>query len=482
MIKQFVHKIMQWVYSQGLYLSRYWRDLLSRSLLLCMVVFCLWWVILSEGENKAAITWLFGTTIAWIAGAGIFKTLMELRTKYLELPIEEYEDLTNEPWQPINHSTAKIRWVAETNSEHIKTLSKEWKKHIHWWQIRGILLRFESLLEETATKNYRVLSFLKQTCLIRIHKSAIQIDLEYRKCVTEHIEKEKIFDKNHIDFLKPITLKSTDTCKLLEYSSFNLFNEVYMEIFPYARKVTHFSGKKLEELASFAELFGKLQASLQRMNKENKCVFNKPNPLVVKVNSPKEIEELWWEIKSKFKSRKFLAFTKILANDMSKLNECIKEVCEFRKDISEKEILLLHDVHPHNVFCKNNKCILIYDYTWAGFWRHSHVVAFSLHRFLREHVLKNQYNGTEDTIIKTGASKFLDVYKKSSTPLYLPPTFEKEISTYIKSANIAKLLYTCERLFSGVDTHRRSEARQIGELRKFVRFIKEADKLKDCFD
>ena len=252
-------------YSQKLYLLRYWRFLLVHLLLFFILILAL---INIDGLNKLGPIILFFTIIiGWITGTGIFKDVMELRTKYTELSIEEYEDPTSEPWRLINHSISDIKWNQETKLEHIKTLSKVWKKHVHW-QIGGAFPLFERLLEETGTINYRVLSMFKRTCLIRIHKTSIKIDIDYRNRVANHLEKENVFNKNFINFLKPIK-----PYERLNPNSFIPSGKVYMEIFPYVHKAIHFKGESMKELASFADLFGKLQYSLQKMNDNDKKFF-----------------------------------------------------------------------------------------------------------------------------------------------------------------------------------------------------------------
>ncbi len=158
--------------------------------------------------------------------------------------------------------------------------------------------------------------------------------------------------------------------------------------------------------------------------------------------------------------------------------------------------LYLHDFHPHNtLFHGNDKykgCVLIYDFTHTDLWDHRWVVAFSLHRFVREHILRpsNEF-GAEGAVEKSAtdianicrncAKFFISEYESGyysgcGRVSGLDNEFFSNLSTFIKCSNIGKLISVTEKLSEvAPDSYGRSEERILGEFRKFVKFMDEAD-------
>ena len=81
---------------------------------------------------------------------------------------------------------------------------------------------------------------------------------------------------------------------------------------------------------------------------------------------------------------------------------------------------------------------------------------------------------------------YQDVYNNSfkdddnykDIELSLPDDFKSNISGYIMSANMDKLLHVSTNFLSGKDPLQRSIERQLGEVRKFIRYMHEAEKFK----
>lgn len=358
---------------------------------------------------------------------------------------------------------------------------------------------FEYLREETGTRNYRVFSLFGPARFLRIYMNPSKLDLWSRKLVTNHLEKEEIFDERFLRCLKPLSLRKQADAdfkyKVLAAPPFKSFGNVWVQVFPYAHGVEHYNGKKLSELESVANAIGCLQASLQKLDcslgdgaRENLCKKPRTDPLRTK----DAIEGAWKTIKQESsKQQEGNHFAKLLDDTgLDKVTEWIRESSRLRNG-EERQLLLLHDVHPHNVFCKENRCVLVYDYSGIGYWPHSLVVALSLHRFVREYAIKNADDGCGNSneekirkLVTTGISSFLNFYegnpRRENLP-NLPSEFRSNLKTYIRCSNIDKLLASFE-IGLGIreESLGRSLERQLGEARKFVRFMKEAEEFSDC--
>ena len=418
------------------------------------------------------------------------------RSQVLLPLLEEQEDATTKPWRLINHSFPDIGWIPDIpwNEQKIIRQQRRWKS----W---GLPV-FEWLREETGTKNYRIFSFLGPARLFRIHMNPSKLDLMCRKIVTDHLENEAIFDRRFLRCLKPLLLRKPTNSflmyKELPSLSFKSFGNVWLQLFPYAHGVEHYNGKELSELENVADALGRVQASLQglagtrengvldklRQNPEN-------NPLVYELRITTKIQQDWEKILKKANEQQDNDFARILSDEgvlddgeKGELTQWVIEASKLRNS-KEKKFLLLHDIHPHNVFCKEMRCVLIYDYTWIGDWTHSLVLAFSVHRFVREYAIKNAITSKDKIrhFVRRGTSSFLKSYegnpRRENLP-DLPSDFRSNLKTYIRCSNIEKLLGTFEKGLGITEENRgRSLERQLGEARKFVRFMKEAEEFSD---
>lgn len=522
--------IRKWQHSRCIYLKR-WKYLLGKCLgILLFIAVIAWFVLILIFVDDEKFIKLFepgvlfiGLFIAYLASKGHFGDILMILERYFNPPLEQYEDPTTKPWRATNHSRHEINdiWIPETNESHLETLSNFLKKGIGKSRLPFGFTLFERLPEETGTINYRVLFPLGLPLFLRIHKSDKYIgDLKTRRKIASHLYKNKK-SFNNDDFIKYLIYvisyelrnKKEKYWLNVKNTSFIPYSSVLVEFFPYMDGVAHFNGQCIEELESVAKNLAKLQGHLQLLSENDKKEIDKATKgnrhIKQTLNNKRkllnanDIKKRWENIEEILDKEKYLINPIVLnifeeENVRKCLDKAIKEVIALRATSKSMNgdvyPLLLHDVHPHNVVCKDKKCVLIYDYTWTGYWPHSYVLAFSLHRFVREFVICYCEYDTDDNerknLIKKGRDFFLDNYLqelrdlKEQKPHKLEKLvcsydfeedFRKNLDIYIKSANMEKMLNVLNNAVSGKDILQRSEARRIGEVRKFIRYMQEAE-------
>ena len=452
--------------------------------------------------------------LAYFVGFAAKNYLPESADKHRRTPIpmalERTEDPTTRPWRPTNHSFPDIRWSPEIEADRLKALRGFCQEQESPWN-RGFLKMFERLLEETGTENYRAISIFGPARFIRIHKVTDIGDLRCRHRVVAHLTNTSVFHSDYIRCLEPLPIRNPDPehhpddrvlrKRTLSESCFAPHGDVWVQMFPCIDINTHYTGETEDELVSVAGVFGRIQAELQSANASDDEYLNQnhsKNPLVDTRRDAGKLEKDWsaiLNVANDLGSENPFIELLMCENELTdegegQLTQWVEEAAFFRESGS-KEFLLLHDVHPHNVFCKDNKCVLIYDYSWIGRWPHSWVVALSLHRFVREYVIKNikkeereyiEREGEHPQKLKEfcarGACLFLDSYRKScpQTLLPLPTDFEANLGAYIRCANMDKMLGAFGK---GLGMHEeirmRPRDRLVGEARKFIRLMKESE-------
>ena len=467
-----------------------------------MLILLVIWLVKDIHNNfEEPLIIIIGLIISVILGTGIVKEISDIRTRFVNLPLESLEDPSIDPWGLTNHSISEIKWNLETNIEHNKLLLDICKKQFPCgniiWSVPGFNPIFERLLEETATLNYRILYLHDKPQFLRIHKLKNPQDLTSRINVTEYLRKETIFSDKYLDYISPLTFRKSDlnddketNFLNLRHTSFLSHGEVLAELFPYAEGVTHYSGNTIEELVSVAECFGNLQEILHKLPIRDKELYqelddsSKKNPLIVRPFTAKEINEKWLDINKNLQKKPNSYDPVVNLLKQEEINKIITEWVKNAEDERAKEekeekkdnYFLLHDVHPHNIFCIDKKCQLIYDFSWIGNWPHSCVVAFTLHRFVREYAMDKdrKKSKSRENLIKTGSIAFIEAYR-ANCRLDLKDDFETNLRSYIRPLNIDKMLKSIHDYLSTDDIRQRSPARRLGEVRKFIRYMKEAD-------
>jgi len=430
--------------------------------------------------------------VALLTGDQVFKALSDLQERAGPLPLEASEDPTTRPWGRTNHGFAELRWHRVSDWREKRELSEAWHKQRPRWAPRWGA-RFERLLEDTSSLNFRVrfpIPGRRWQYLLRLHRNASLEEITCRSSLAEWLANEDIFDKNISRWVVPLEPRKGASSphakgggeRTVLAPGFDLRGEVY----EYAGDdVTHFTGCSKREVQSVGELLGKLQAKLKNLGDETRDL-----DLTNLINHPRnhlrddsELDEVWGDIQELWNreelSHPVSGLLKVEKTRGIDIESLIREAKGMRsKDLDP--ILLLHDVHPHNVFSKQSneetRCVLIYDYQWLGRWPHGHVLAFALHRFTRELVV----NGCQEQQFIEGVSGFLEAYERGSEgSLKLPDEFRNDIPKYIRSSNLDKLLAAVYFGLSGYDPLGRGEARLLLEIKKFIRYIKESDAFGD---
>lgn len=457
------------------------------------------WFIDKRFLNETRVDWVeplilfLGLMVSLIVGRGLIQDLRDLEEKSKQLSLEDKEDPTTKPWRLTNHSFFEIKYENETNnnkrSELLRFLCEVSDKFfdkciIKYWTFTA----FQRLIEETGTDNYRVLSPLKEPRFLKIYKDPKKNETKCRNLIAEDLKEKEVFPE-YIKYLIPYRHSEIKTG-----TSFVPNGNVIFELYPYIDGVTHFKGKEEKELINIAGVLGKLQKSLQvgTLNKKLESINLQESDAYTKYLTEKEITEKWKKINCLINTMHYydpIARVLYEKENQDIIIECVKKVASLRKEQKEKELVLLFDVHPHNVFYKDNECVLIYDYSGIGYWHHSHVLAFSLHRFIREYVRERNYNFyTKEYFtnkIRELANQFIEEYERSYNDSYdknikleRPDDFKDNLHIYIMSANMDKLLSVSLNSLKKEDILRRPESRMFGEVRKFIRYMREAKAFK----
>jgi len=438
--------------------------------------------------------------------------------------IEDDEDKSVSPWKAVNHSFPQRRWAALDKGEQQRTAQAvSQHQSMKMFFLDGLDPTgqvYERLLEETTSDHIRTMSLLAPARLIRVDKTGdfdrALLDLKCRLELADFIRQRGIFDERWISCLIPIPARKSPTFPtpmhitggdlkrmgvcVLSNDGLSHQRTLY-QIFPYIPLEHHYSGQ-LDELESVAEKFGSLQAAISGLETslvpEHRRLVEfisrtQPStsadgpatrrPLKARLRA-QEIQDQWSSVCSAAAQHsdgnRFAELFRSKGPDGKILSDFVSQyIDDIIAAYSTKghEYLLLHDIHPHNVLTHNGKCELIFDYSWAGIWDHAEILAFSLHRFVREHIRTFQKDVGFETACARSSLAFIQSYRKGlgTRDLKLPSDFGNGIDRYMSKPTIEKLL-SC--LQVGMDMKRdegsRSQERLLGEAKKFIRFLHEA--------
>ena len=194
-----------------------------------------------------------------------------------------------------------------------------------------------------------------------------------------------------------------------------------------------------------------------------------------------KMKNKWSEIVKKIDAVKWPSNDEIhssLSLGKEMVERIIRKLSSANLDITSDEQILMHDVHPHNTFVNAEKCVLIYDYDWLGKWSHKLTLAFATHRFTREFIRRQasaEITAHEEIAI-TAINLFVDIYLKYGPSMDDSESYKSEIGLWIAYANLQKLISISLRWADGrPDPLHRSQDRVTGEVRKFIRFLRESE-------
>jgi hypothetical protein len=118
---------------------------------------------------------------------------------------------------------------------------------------------------------------------------------------------------------------------------------------------------------------------------------------------------------------------------------------------------------------------------WLDRWPVGDVVAYSLHRFVREWVRASQERRDFNAIscIESRVNDFVDNYEKGGGP-ELPPDFIEHLNLRIAAMALTKLTnITVTALNVRVDEFDRSRETKLAEAGKFLAFLREASNFRN---
>jgi hypothetical protein len=273
-----------------------------------------------------------------------------------------------EKWMKTNHSKATIDYVkvhsdhtaSEIRSHDIKEIVKRYyRTHI------GRFLRIRIIDEDSGTLNFRIVNYERKSILLRIHKRITNEDtINTLQHIQRYIFESEIFADSQFDkCLIPLPSISGRT--------FEHFKNKFVEVYPFAEKVTHYSGQNMDQVKSFAYKYGCVQKTLQKLDlNSDPDGMIRSRPYINWFRGDAELFDLICESnKRAIKEKSDDVFTAFFNRHQGFLRSIWNEVRPMLENIKDQGKPLLHDLHPHNTFFKNDKCVLIYDYEAVSlFW------------------------------------------------------------------------------------------------------------------
>lgn len=381
-------------------------------------------------------------------------------------------------WMEINHSKASIdlEEVENTDSEFL-VLSRV----LDYYNLSANTGKGSAIYrvkEFSGTNNYKVTFSDKDPLLLRIHKRIKdEMTLTVLQSIQKKVYESEVFKDSPLrDCLIPLKTSSNKNFVLLD-------NGYLAEAYPFAQmrfsssteQVNHYSARSQEQLYKFARRYGSLQKFISTQKIENIHFITEQRPGISWFgNRLAKIYEIFEKI-SEIADYSNTGI-KISQKDQDFLKSVWNQVntCTCNRILQDE--LFLHDCHPHNTFFYEDECLLIYDYeTVSNFWSQSEALAFTMHRFIREHVRK-YYARSEN--IRTRIAALVDIFLKgySENGARIPENFRDSLSLCIKTTNLAKLLEVIA-FYHRIDSDPANRNLEVlySEFLKFLAFLKEAD-------
>lgn len=387
----------------------------------------------------------------------------------------ESETLAPYLWIPVNHSKSEIDFEKIVkNQQELKIfhfLKSHYNKYI------GRSLKLSLVKEVSGTLNYRVISKGndKKPILLRIHnRISSEVALNTLQAVQHHIYESEVFSDS-----------SFDECLIAQLSDdgnkYEQFEGRFVEIYPFADNVKHYSGTNLKQVENLALKYGLVQKRLKTLgtNLDLKSIANvRPNIYWFGEEEPNfNLFELICDNNDMaIKKAKPDIMTVIFDEHKNLLVQTWEEVRPLLENVKMQKEPLLHDFHPHNTFFQDDKCVLIYDYEAVStYWSPTEALAFTIHRFTREYIRHLKYRNYQSFEVEI--PKVIDIFLKSyeKAGMSIPNGFTQNLSLEIKSTNMAKLIAIMGFYYELLtDPANRDKNIWYHELIKFITFLKEA--------
>ena len=401
-----------------------------------------------------------------------------------QLPSASPRGSPEEEWAFVNHSEPSIEWKEVTDDQLLKSVRSTLAKRSgnHWPDLYGI----DRLQETNATHNFRVVPVCAKPFMLRLHVGEAALDrIKADQKVRQWLVSRNIFERSVGPSLLPLVASGGSRHVPVD---FEVKPEVeqrgerpifarYAECFPYAHGVAHFSPRSEEQMLSFARLLGKLQAELQSMDRSLHPPLSEEDreaywcePAELKAGLEKVSR---WTADIRRENLRTIVETWRANEDL--IFDRLEKCCSFwSTGAYDEKLPLLHDVHPHNAFFVGEDCVLIYDYQWIADWRHGDVIAYTLHRFVREWVRESREKGDPHAIdqIPGLVSQFLAAYSEHG-PRF-PSNVESTLHLRIAGACLFKLRHVMLCRVLKEDPFHRPGPLLDQEVQKFISFLKEA--------
>lgn len=385
-------------------------------------------------------------------------------------------------WREVDHSRVELAWGPIPDNQKV-TLRKIISTY---YGLDVSDCSFEYLSEGTATRNFKVTLLDGGKFFLKIHAPrARSEDIHRSRGISRSISDSPIFQKEFAEILLPE--KNVHDSQLTDIST-DIVKDFYadehvkfVELFKFCENVTHFNPNESNQLSSVADKFGNIQLLVRDLELE---IGDGPGFEPYRIEFDQLKRDIL-SIDSSMKSSSILemensAFIEIwmrnrdaILSGLAKAEGFSSEIENYKDSIG----IFYHDMHPHNAFFRNDECVLIYDFERVGQFIHEEVVSYAVHRFVREIIrvsLKTQGRIRAQKKIPIYVELFLKNYTRIVP--FLPDRIREVIPSWIRISALKKLRSVSRHLLLlNTDSHSRTPAQILDEVRKFVGFLHEAE-------
>lgn len=386
----------------------------------------------------------------------------------------------------IDHSKPKVEWRPSSGEE--RRLLRQILRAHHDPAFRGLLYCLDRLYEGTSTRNHRAIGCFGPAYFVRVHVGLLDAS-EIERCqkVAEFVHASGIFDCEYTSALisvasrwgqrtLPLNADYPDPPDPLRPNR-QLPKVQFAEVFPYLHGLSHFDGRRPDQLRSYAGKLGRLQKALSESGLEPIGAAAVDDVYV------ETIDRLWADYEllemavARAEPTNDFAIELWMSN-RAKVKDALSSIRDrlARWDDPSK-LLLLNDPHPHNCLFDGDACVLLYDFARVGLFRHSEVLAYAAHRFVREVIVAAELAGEKNPPgnIPRLLDQFLEEYSRHGPPVH--SGFRAVLPDLIRLSSLRKLTSIMRELVLVLvpeGEHRPTEQLQLEGL-KFAGFLNEAE-------
>jgi len=382
------------------------------------------------------------------------------------LKIDNHIELQDEikPWRLINHSQSSIELKPpkpDVQRAILNTIQSNYPQY--QWDRSDI----KQIQEESSSLNFRVTADQgKSVFLFRVQSRVSSEDaLKELLGFSREIVADRIFPElGHVLIPKPTKLNN----------DYALDNDRLVSLHDFVENASHFN----PEFSSWAEVgktFARVQNVIERSNISSNCLEKVRQDITPILPSNDDIESMFRMSKKSFGNyAPNHQFSELLIHKEKLIRDAHSVAAELDPTPPNERRKLLSDVHPHNTFWDNGKCVLIYDYEAVGkSWPEAASICFFIHRFSRERIRTLRNQRTHNPVRKgvEEANQCLSHYASFRTTTdNIPPI--SDLGRWVLWPNLIKIFYLYERNHN-LKKDDRSEIRLRAELSKFLGILEE---------